>query len=67
MVYGHTASVTVYDRQALEFDQPVTGPAIIVEPCATTYIADGWVASKDRPGNLWLSRGDPHVSQPGAR
>jgi len=37
-------------------NQRISGPALIVEPLATTWVADGWTAVTDGVGNLLLTR-----------
>ncbi len=37
----------------------ITGPAILIDPVATTWVAPNWVAEADTYGNLLLRRGGP--------
>jgi N-methylhydantoinase A len=56
-VDGVDAPVPVWDRGSLAPGRPVTGPALVVETVATTYVAPGWRAVADPWGNLLLERG----------
>ena len=49
-------SVAVYERALLMPEQVVSGPAIITEQVATTWLAAGWQARVDVWGNLLLTR-----------
>jgi N-methylhydantoinase A len=55
-VVGHSSSVPIYRRVDLPAAAELTGPAILVEPAATTWLAAGWRARVDGVGNLHLSR-----------
>lgn len=46
----------VYRRDELGQEQIISGPALITEAVATTYLADRWQATVDRVGNLRLQR-----------
>ena len=48
-------NVAVYEREHLPIDVSFEGPAIVEEDGATTVITPGWIARKDRSGNLRLS------------
>ena len=48
-------NVAVYEREHLPADVSFEGPAIVEEDGATTVITPGWIARKDRSGNLRLS------------
>lgn len=48
-------NVAVYEREHLPVDVSFEGPAIVEEDGATTVITPGWIARKDRSGNLRLS------------
>jgi N-methylhydantoinase A len=50
------AEVPVLARDSLTKETVVTGPAIITEHSATTYLEPGWRASLDQFGNLRLAR-----------
>ncbi len=51
-----TATVPVYQRKDLSDVAVINGPAIIAEPVATTWVAEGWVCRVDKIGNLLLSK-----------
>ena len=55
-VYGCEVPATVLARDRIVPGQNISGPAIVTEYSATTYVAPGWTASSDRYGNLQLSR-----------
>ncbi len=55
-VYGCDAAVTVRERQSLAVDESLSGPLIITEYAATTYVAPGWRVYIDAIGNLRLQR-----------
>jgi 5-oxoprolinase (ATP-hydrolysing) len=46
----------IYDRDHLAVDQPVPGPAIILEPNSTIMVEPGWRAQLTAAGNLVLKR-----------
>jgi len=46
----------VVERQALAVDACLSGPAVILDEVATTWLAPGWQAIRDPSGNLLLSR-----------
>jgi len=50
------ARVRLLQRSELMVNQRISGPALIVEPLATTWVADGWTAVTDGVGNLLLTR-----------
>ncbi|MDN5939395.1 MAG: hypothetical protein L0H83_12145, partial [Salinisphaera sp.] len=54
-VSGQKTPVPIYDRAALAAEQVIVGPAILVEPVATTWLAANWRAIVDPWGNLLLS------------
>ncbi|WOK37966.1 hydantoinase B/oxoprolinase family protein [Sphingomonas sp. C3-2] len=54
----------VYDRAALAKGQVITGPALIIDPSATTMVEPGWQAMVDPIGNLILTRAVPRESAP---
>jgi len=49
-------NIYFYQRDELACGQTISGPAIITEQVATTYIQDGWAARADEQGNLILHR-----------
>jgi len=53
---GYDTAIPVWQRDTLPPGQPVTGPAIIVETVATTWLAPGWRGEMDEYGNLGLIR-----------
>jgi N-methylhydantoinase A len=48
--------VPVYQREQLGAGQVISGPALILEPVATSYIAQGWLATVGHSGNLQLKK-----------
>ena len=50
-----TETVPVYARQSLAASQLVVGPALIIEPVATTLIKHGWQAQVSTAGHILLS------------
>jgi N-methylhydantoinase A len=59
-VAGCDLPVPVLARAAVGFDQDAAlcGPALILDDVATTWLASGWRANRDRAGNLLLCRAD---------
>jgi N-methylhydantoinase A len=55
-MYGVGRQVSVWARDALVPDQTLTGPGLITETVATTYLAPGWRCLVDDYGNLLLER-----------
>lgn len=55
-VDGSGAQVPRYRREALAVDQAITGPALVEERVATTWLAPGWRLRVDSSGNLVLDR-----------
>lgn len=53
-LWGQDDPVEVYAREQLAAGQVITGPALVTEAVATTYVAPGWCASVDAVGNLVL-------------
>jgi N-methylhydantoinase A len=54
---GCPGPVPVLQRGQIPGDaRPLTGPAIVVDPVATTWLAEGWTARLDRVGNLLLEK-----------
>jgi N-methylhydantoinase A len=51
--------VAVLRREALVAGQELTGPALIPEATATTYLAPGWTCQVDESGNLRLALQEP--------
>jgi N-methylhydantoinase A len=63
---GEWRNGALYDRGRLRPGDRFTGPAIIVELSATTYLRRGWTASVDGFSNLVLTAATSHSKQ-GAR
>jgi len=57
-VVGWGEPVPVLPRSELG-SRPISGPAVIVDPVATTWLAPGWASQADLHGNLLLWRGAP--------
>jgi N-methylhydantoinase A len=49
-------SVQIYDRERLEAGDRISGPAIISEPTATTYIERAWRGRIDEHGNILIDK-----------
>jgi N-methylhydantoinase A len=49
--------VPVYRRSMLALGADVEGPALVLDEVATTWLAPGWRARRDRVGNLLLQHG----------
>jgi N-methylhydantoinase A len=47
----------VVDRERVGAGATWTGPAVVVEPYATTLVPPGWTARVLEPGHLWIERG----------
>ncbi|HMG47686.1 MAG TPA: hydantoinase B/oxoprolinase family protein [Allosphingosinicella sp.] len=54
----------LYDRQELGPGQKIDGPALIIDPSATTIVEPGWRAEVDAFGNLILTRAVPRAHMP---
>jgi 5-oxoprolinase (ATP-hydrolysing) len=52
----------VVDRSTLSPGALIPGPALIIDPSATTVVEPGWQAEVDRLGNLILTRSTPRES-----
>ena len=52
----------VIDRATLQPGERITGPALIIDPSATTAVEPGWQAKVDGLGNLILNRTHPRIS-----
>lgn len=55
VVTGEDLPVNVYQRSALGAGQIISGPALILEKVATSYIKSGWQAQLDETGNMMLN------------
>jgi N-methylhydantoinase A len=53
-VSGHAEPVPVWPRAGLMNGQAITGPALITETVATTWLPAGWTCTVDPVGNLLL-------------
>jgi 5-oxoprolinase (ATP-hydrolysing) len=61
---GTNDSLPVTDRALLEAGQVISGPALIIDPSATTVVEPGWQSEVDQLGNLILTRAIPRASAP---
>ncbi|HYE28867.1 MAG TPA: hydantoinase B/oxoprolinase family protein [Allosphingosinicella sp.] len=52
----------LYDRATLTPGTRIAGPALIIDPSATTVVEPGWQAAVDPLGNLILTRAAPRES-----
>ncbi len=52
----YSCGVPVYQRENLPVGYKISGPAIVAETVATTWLAENWVCEKDQAGNLLLQR-----------
>ncbi len=55
-LFGISGKVNVWQRETLMARQKITGPALITEAVATTFIDEGWSCVVDGLGNLLLSQ-----------
>jgi N-methylhydantoinase A len=55
-VSGEPHPVPCFSREHLVVGQQISGPALITEPVATTWLADGWLLQVDEMGNLVLQQ-----------
>lgn len=46
--------IPIYRRGALQTNQSIPGPALVMESASTAWIKPGWAAAADRWGNLFL-------------
>ena len=51
---GRRIDIPVYERQSLDPEQTLTGPALVVEDETTTFVPPGFVARRSRLGSLVL-------------
>jgi 5-oxoprolinase (ATP-hydrolysing) len=54
----------LYDRASLSPGDIISGPALIIDPAATTIVEPGWRAELDAFGNLILTRAVPRECAP---
>ncbi len=57
-VFGCAVAAVVLGRDEIGPDERLLGPAVILDEVATTWLAPGWQARRDRLGNLHLRTGD---------
>jgi len=55
-VYGDANDAKVLARAELKIGEKITGPAVITEYSATTFIESSWVGEVDQLGNLLLEK-----------
>ncbi len=55
-LYGVDEAVTIWQRDDLHAGQNISGPALITETVATTFIESGWNCEVDEFGNLLLNK-----------
>ena len=55
-MYGVGEAIPSYARDSLSAGQSFSGPALLTETVATTYLAPGWRCQVDAYGNLLLER-----------
>jgi N-methylhydantoinase A len=53
---GIDSAVPVFEREQLGVNQEITGPVLITEAFATTFLSSGWRGSVDVVGNLLLTQ-----------
>ena len=58
---GTTADTPFIDRQRIVPDTPIVGPAVLVEPNATTVIEPNWEGRITANGDLVIQRVSPHT------
>ncbi|MGE8565039.1 MAG: hydantoinase/oxoprolinase family protein [Achromobacter sp.] len=58
---GRRLDIPCYERQSLDPEQTLTGPALVVEDETTTFVPSGYVARRSRLGSLVLD--DTHAAQ----
>ena len=58
---GTTADTPFIDRQRVVPDTPIVGPAVLVEPNATTVIEPNWEGRITANGDLVIKRTSPHT------
>jgi 5-oxoprolinase (ATP-hydrolysing) len=56
------AQGNLYDRSDLCSGDTISGPALIIDPSATTVVEPGWQARVDALGNLILTRAVPRAA-----
>jgi N-methylhydantoinase A len=58
-----SCGMTSFDRGRLLGGNRISGPALIIEDFATTYVPDGWHGQVDQWGNLHLAQSPPRLSK----
>jgi 5-oxoprolinase (ATP-hydrolysing) len=58
------AACPIWRREGLALGTVISGPALIIDPSATTMVEPGWSAAVDAQGNLILTRTVPRCSRP---
>ena len=53
---GHTTDTPFIERQQIRSNEPITGPAVLVEPNATTVIEPDWEGRINANGDLLIER-----------
>lgn len=53
---GEWFDASFWQRAAIPLDERIPGPAVVMEPTATTVVPMGWSAHRDEGGRLWLER-----------
>ena len=59
-----TIDTPFLDRQNMSPDTPITGPAVLVEPNATTVIEPNWQGHVNADGDLFIERIAPQNQRP---
>ena len=54
ILVGIAEPVDVIARESITIGEEITGPVLIIEKVATTFVAPGWVMKMDRVGNIVL-------------
>ena len=54
---GRSATATAVERAAV-IDAPRRGPMLVIDPEATTFVPDGWIATGSDRGAVMLERGE---------
>jgi N-methylhydantoinase A len=57
MQFERPMKVAVYDREQLKAGNEIFGPALVVEPYATTLVLPSWRGKVDRWGNILMVNG----------
>jgi 5-oxoprolinase (ATP-hydrolysing) len=57
-IYKSSSGHPVYQRDQLAAEDRITGPAIILDPYASTFLEEGWSCHRDGQGTLVLQKLD---------